>query len=78
MITRIKLPLLGIIILVLALAAVGRAEKGNEDKIAQAQKRRQIIKAAKARLDNTAWKIKLTEMTSGRKKRRLLKTPCVS
>ena len=60
---------IGLVVLILGVVTVDWAQSSDEEKIAaQAEKKRQMIKAAKKKLDNTTWQIELTQMTTGKKK----------
>ena len=56
----------GIIILTLCISTAGRAESDKE-KLAAEQKRREMIENAKEDLNDTTWKIELSQMGSGAK-----------
>jgi hypothetical protein len=49
------------------------AQTGKEEDMAQVEKRKQMIKAAKEGLDNTTWQIRLQETTAKKKKKEVIK-----
>ena len=59
--------LAGIIIFVLCLAVVARAQESDKDRIARAEERRKMIQEAKDELDGTIWQIELRQ-TAPKKK----------
>jgi len=64
---RVSLLLAGIIISLLCLTVVARAQESDKDKIARAEERRKMIQEAKDKLDGTIWQIKLRQ-TAPKKK----------